>query len=270
MKKFLAIVMCLAMALSMMTVVSFAAVDSADISMGPVSEYNVDDGILDELSEVNVGDTIAIPVTLSDRNGIKAGSFKITWDATMLSMSDAYNEDDDIYAAYPEVSTLFNQVFSINVEEGSVMVAGSRKNAFSSAGANFSLGYLVFTVLDGAAGKDVTLSFVENGSKTCFNDGDGDKAFTNAAAYSFKVAGEAVTEPIVTATKVDAPEGKDAVCYILQPTGNVKKMGIKCADYVDTFWALADNDGNFATTMAAVQVVGLDDPTIEFAPVYEK
>ena len=91
------------------------------------------------VEEINPGDEVVVPVMISDRIGLRGASFRVTWDPTLITMSTEYNEDDNIYAGFPVVSSMFNLIARINIGEGFIMVAGGRNSAFSSGVHSFSV-----------------------------------------------------------------------------------------------------------------------------------
>ncbi|MBQ4631565.1 MAG: hypothetical protein IJB70_11345, partial [Clostridia bacterium] len=123
-----------AMLLTMIMATPVMAEDRLDVSISLTAPEG----------EIKAGDSIAIPVVLSDRLGMKGAAFRIKWDPAYLSMSNSFVEDEDTgektYDAYTDKPALFNDQFTINLNNlanGELTVIGSKKgSAYSSSSAN--------------------------------------------------------------------------------------------------------------------------------------
>ena len=145
--------------------------------------------------EVNVGDTVRIPVVISDANNLMGIMFKIKWNPEYLSVDTTINEDEE-YACYEAPSgknNLLYKLLDLNIndaEKGEFILGGAGKE-FSTEALNSSLGTFIFTVLPGAKGKDVTIEVVP-GEDTYGTLLSGESLFLKDAVNAcFKVAGDA-------------------------------------------------------------------------------
>ena len=148
--------------------------------------------------EINVGDTVRIPVVISDANNLMGIMFKIKWNPEYLSVDTTKDENEE-YACYEAPSgknNLLWKLLDLNIndaEKGEFILGGAGKE-FSAEALNSSLGTFIFTVLPGAKGKDVTIEVVP-GEDTYGTLLSGESLFLkDAVNASFKVEGTAVTQ----------------------------------------------------------------------------
>lgn len=244
MKKFMAIVMCLAMALSMMTVVSFAAEDI--IHVGAMEAINAEPGA-----------TAEIPVYVYNENGADVTVGIQEW---YLDFSGDITIDN---------VTLVEGVLSVGEIGGSEDVLldadAAQVACYTDSNKTFSGSAAIFTLKVVVPETEGTyaIDFVEPNSWSVLFNKDGEEQYENVVwdPIVINVKAPAVTTPTVEATPVDAADedGQPVALYILQPK-NAKAYGIK---YVGTNEEY--KDAKFASlapatdAMAAVKVIGLDD-----------
>lgn len=223
MKKFLAIVMCLAMALSMMTVVSFAA----DITVGG------------NTVTAAPGEAVDIPVYVNA----------------------------DIFASFMQLTIDIPDGIECSVEAGivpsaSLNIADGQILVMEDAGKTYSPSTAAFTIkltAPATAGK-YTFEFV--GDNMLFDESyELMDVALNSVVLDVKAA-EVNPEATIIATPTEAPNG--GVVKVLQ-FANATEFGIKYTGS-DADWA-GQEFRSLATTgtIAAVEVVGLDDSFVAYA-----
>lgn len=233
MKKFLAIVMCLAMALSMMTVVSFAA---GTINVGANGAITAEPGAI-----------VEIPVYFSNADG-----------------SDLTISINEFYANVPAGINYELVAGAYSLDQVYVDVENAQRICvYDDAGKTIAKGTAAFTIKLTAPAEagEYVIDFEEYGD-TCFLMDADFNLYEDVTVEDIVLTVEApVTEPTVEATKVEAADenGQPVALYILQPK-NATTYGIKYvgenAEYKGVkFASLAPA----SDAMAAVKVIGLDD-----------
>ncbi len=118
--------------------------------------------------DINVGDTVEIPVTINNPNTLKGVVVKVSWDPTLLEADPTSKMGK--YACYVKPANnaddvnMFAQIHSINLNDvatGSLSFGGASGYVFEDYTTAMSLGTLKLKVLDAAAGKTVTVTVDE-------------------------------------------------------------------------------------------------------------
>ncbi|MBQ4631568.1 MAG: hypothetical protein IJB70_11360 [Clostridia bacterium] len=137
---------------------------------------------------VRVGDTVAVPVVISDAIGLKGAMFKVTWDPKQLELAGTKVQSGKSFDGFTDVSDLFKVVCDVNTSgasAGYVTVAGSTLEVVTTESKDYQLGILHFKVLADAKGKNVSLAFDTTDLKTSGNNGEVNLSFASAEGTSF-------------------------------------------------------------------------------------
>jgi len=138
---------------------------------------------------IRVGDTIAVPVIISDAKGLKGAMFKVTWDPKQLELAGTKVQSGKSFDGFTDVSDLFKVVCDINTSgasAGYVTVAGSTLEVMTTESKDHQLGILHFKVLADAKGKNVSVAFDTTDLKTSGNNGEVNLSFASAEGTSFQ------------------------------------------------------------------------------------
>lgn len=154
--------------------------------------------------EVNVGDKIEIPATISNPNMITGVVLTVSWDPTLLKADPTFKLGKYNCFTYPKANddgvSIQDAMKDVNVNDvasGKMVYAAAAGYAFEDYTTPLSAGTFKFEVLEAAAGKNVTVSVVEGyqdaegnwlGTYTT-TDADGNVKFDTPVNASFKVAG---------------------------------------------------------------------------------
>ena len=145
--------------------------------------------------EINVGDTVSIPVTINNASKLSGTQVKVTWDPTLLEADTTFKMGKyNCYAKPTDNSdgvNMFAAMFDLNTND-----AAKGELTFSGAAGyeidadyttSLSLGTLKLKVLDAAAGKDVKVTV--DAAKTYATTVKGNEVLDTPVSTSFKVAG---------------------------------------------------------------------------------
>ena len=150
---------------------------------------------------VKVGDTVDIPIVISNPNNLNGLQLKLTWDITELSATEG------CFTRAENTKDLFKALYSVNdknVAKGSFLVSGSAESdtLFKDDTTPYKIGTIRFTVLAGAAGKKVTVSV--DPKKTKGNVGTTSLIFAAPVNAEIEVESAATTKYTVTFKNEDA------------------------------------------------------------------
>lgn len=141
---------------------------SADTGWGTLTGQRIE--LTAPEGEVNVGDKISIPITISNPNSIKGVFITITWDPTLLKADPTFKLGKYNCFTYPTQNddgvSIQDQTKSLNVNEvasGKIVYGAAAGYAFDDYTTPLSAGVLKLEVLEAAAGKNVTVSVYPNG-----------------------------------------------------------------------------------------------------------
>lgn len=155
--------------------------------------------------EINVGDKISIPITISNPLDIQGVNITITWDPTMLKADPTFKLGKYNCFTYPKANedgvSIQDAMKDVNVNEvanGKLVYGAAAGYAFEGYETPLSAGTLNFTVLDAAAGKNVTVTVADavtgttgaivSGTYATYID-NSNVAFDAPVNATFKVAG---------------------------------------------------------------------------------
>ena len=250
MKKFLAIVMCLAMALSMMTVVSFAA-DGGTYEFGTVK------------CTEGTAVTLDVPFTLSSTAVVKSGGLKIKSTAlpagiTFATSADAMtvNPALDFDGLFNAAKTKAGYVKATKLHNFNWAVQTDCQTAFDKT--------LIGTIHVNVAATVAAGSYTVDFTPVLKDAAGGDVTVEIAVPLTIVVEEDKPAAP--SAAIVDVPTEENASLKVITVTGTATEFGIKYTGS-DADWAGQEfpSKAPAGTTTAAVKVVGLTGDFVGYA-----